>query len=112
MDYIEIIKLIGVILTGIATAIPLVIKLVEYVKKAQEEKNWAALLQLVMELMQTAEGIFTDGADKKAYVLKRIEELSIFINYEIDLEQIGALIDELCDMSKVVNAPGSEGGTA
>ena len=61
------------ILAGLAAVIPLVIKLVEYVQKATKEKNWNKLVSLVIDLMQTAES------------------------------KLGALIDSLCDMSKVLN---------
>ena len=40
------------ILTGLAAAIPLVVKLVEYVQKAVKEKNWNKMLDMVMDLMQ------------------------------------------------------------
>lgn len=40
----QIISLIVAVLTGLATCVPLAYKLVEYVKKATQEKNWAALL--------------------------------------------------------------------
>lgn len=93
------------ILTGLATAIPLVIKLVEYVQKAVQEKNWGNLLNLVMNLMSEAEGKFEKGADKKAWVLSMIEASSKTINYDIDLEQISQLIDNMCAMSRVVNPP-------
>lgn len=93
------------ILTGLITAIPLVIKLVEYVKKAIQEKNWNNLLKLVMNLMAEAEQKFEKGADKKEWVLSMIEASAKTINYDVDLEQVGELIDSLCDMSKLVNAP-------
>ena len=38
------------ILTGLAAAIPLVVKLVEYVQKAVKEKNWNKMLDMVMDL--------------------------------------------------------------
>lgn len=93
------------ILTGLITAIPLVIKLVEYVRKAIQEKNWSNLLKLVMNLMAEAEQKFEKGADKKVWVLSMIEASAKTINYEVDLDQVGELIDSLCSMSKLVNAP-------
>lgn len=93
------------ILTGLITAIPLVIKLVEYVKKAVQEKNWKNLLALVMNLMAEAEQKFKNGEDKKSWVLSMIEASAKTINYTVDLEQVGELIDSLCKMSKLVNAP-------
>lgn len=93
------------IASGLVVLIPLVIKLVEYVKKATKEKNWNQLLKLVMELMETAETKFTDGATKKEWVLQMIQASSDTINYDIDIEEVGKLIDSLCDMSNIVNAP-------
>ena len=93
------------IFTGLVTAIPLVIKLVEYVQKAVQEKNWNNLLKLVMNLMAEAEDKFEKGADKKAWVLGMVEASAKTINYEVDLEQVGELIDSLCDMSRLVNPP-------
>ena len=93
------------VLTGLAATIPLVIKLVEYVKKAVQEKNWNNLLKLVMNLMEQAEEKFDNGADRKAWVLSMVEVSAKTINYDIDLAQVGQLIDSLCEMSKKVNAP-------
>lgn len=91
------------ILTGLAAAIPLVVKLVEYVQKAVKEKNWNKMLDMVMDLMKTAEGMFEKGADRKEWVLAMIKGSADSINYDVDIEAISELIDSLCDMSKVVN---------
>lgn len=93
------------VLSGLAVAIPLVVKLVEYVKKAVKEKNWNQLLKLVMDLMAEAEKKFETGAEKKEYVLALVKASADSINYDIDTNAIGELIDSLCDMSKAVNAP-------
>ena len=91
------------ILTGLAAAIPLVVKLVEYVQKAVKEKNWNKMLDMVMDLMKTAEGMFEKGADRKEWVLAMIKGSADSINYDVDIEAISELIDSLCDMSKAVN---------
>lgn len=96
--------LIG-ILAGLAASIPLVVKLVQYVTKAVKEKNWGNLLKLVMSLMAEAEKKFNNGADRKEWVLSMVEASADTLNYEIDIEQIGQMIDSLCAMSKKVNAP-------
>lgn len=93
------------VLTGLAAAIPLVIKLVKYVRKAVQEKNWNNLLNLVMNLMAEAETMFDNGADRKAWVLSMVEASAKTINYDVDLEQVAQLIDSLCAMSKKVNYP-------
>lgn len=93
------------ILTGLATAIPLVINLIKYVQKAVKEKNWNQVVQLVMNLMKEAEKKFDTGAEKKEYVMSMIKASADTINYDIDMDAISDLIDSLCNMSKVVNAP-------
>ena len=65
----EWLQLIVSVLAGLATAIPLAIKLVEYVRKAVKEKNWPEVVSLVIELMSEVEGKMEVGADKKTYVL-------------------------------------------
>lgn len=102
MDYVNIIVSI---LTGLAACIPLVIKLCEYVQKAVKEKNWQKLLELVMKWMEQAETKFEDGAEKKEWVLTMVKASSEAINYNIDMTEVGKLIDALCDMSNVVNPP-------
>lgn len=101
MDWV---KLIVSVLAGLATAIPLVVELVKYVQKAAKEKNWSKVLETVMSLMQTAEGKFETGADRKEWVLAMVKASADNINYDIDITAIGSLIDSLCDMSKVINA--------
>lgn len=98
-------ELIVSVLSGLAVVIPLVVKLVEYVQKATKEKNWNELLKLVMNLMEQAEGKFTNGADRKEWVLMMVKASADTINYDIDLDAVAQLIDSLCEMTKVVNAP-------
>lgn len=93
------------ILTGLAAAIPLAVQLVKYIIKARQEKNWSKVVNLVVALMQEAEGKLTEGADKKQWVLAMVKASADTIDFDVDLDQIGNLIDSLCDMSKVVNAP-------
>ena len=91
------------IIAGLATAIPLVIKLVQYVTKAVKEKNWQVLLQLVMGLMAQAEDMFDTGAEKKDWVMEMVRQAAKTINYDVDYDALSILIDELCKMSKEVN---------
>ena len=99
----NVVNIIVSILTGIATAIPLIVQLVKYVKKAIQEKNWNQLVAMVMKLMEEAEKKFETGADRKEWVMTMIKASSDSINYPVDMDAISALIDSLCDMSKVVN---------
>ena len=102
-------SLLGII-TGISAAIPLVIKLIEYVRKATKEKNWNLLLELVMKYMEQAEEKFSNGADRKQWVLAMVKSSADTINYDIDMNAVGAMVDNLCAMSKKVNHTDTEVG--
>lgn len=93
------------ILSGIATTIPLIVALVRYIQKAAKEKNWSIVLNLVMKYMEEAEKQYESGAEKKQYVLAMIKASANEVNYDIDMEAVSKLIDDLCSMSKKVNAP-------
>ena len=102
------VEIIVAILTGVATAIPLIIQLIKYCQKAVQEKNWNQLLDLVMNLMQEAEKKFETGAERKEWVLMMIKASADTINYPLDMDAISNLIDALCSMTKIVNGKISE----
>lgn len=91
------------ILSGLVAAIPLVVKLVEYVQKARKEKNWGAVVQLVLKLMAEAEQNYTNGEDKKNYVMSSIKAMEHTLQYDIDEKAIGELIDAIVLTTKKVN---------
>ena len=93
MEYLDVILSI---VAGLAAAIPLVVKLVQYVTAAVKEKNWNKLLDLVMSLMEEAEEKFADGATRKEWVMAMVSASA---------ESISGLIDALCALTKTVNAP-------
>ena len=108
MNIEQIVSIIVAILSGLAACIPLAVKLVQYVQKAAQEKNWASLLGLVVDLMEEAEAKFTDGATRKEWVMAMVKTSAEYINYEIDAEALSTLIDSLVDMTKVINPPVEE----
>lgn len=91
------------IVTGLAAAIPLVIKLVDTIRKAHKEKNWQAVVQIVLALMKEAEQNYTNGADKKQYVMSSIKAMEKSLQYDIDEEAIGELIDAIVAATKKIN---------
>lgn len=93
------------ILTGVAICIPLAAKLVKFVKQVIRERNWRVLLKLVMDLMEEAEEKYQKGADKKEWVMGMIAASEDTINFDVDYDAVSALIDSLCDMSRIVNGP-------
>lgn len=99
----DILELIIEILAGLIIAIPLVWKLVEYVKKSTMEKNWANLIRLVLNLIAAAEQKFSTGADKKQWVIAMVQASANTINYPISEKELGDLIDSLVALTKKVN---------
>ena len=91
------------ILSGIAVLVPLMVKLVDYVKKSTKEKNWNQMLKLVMNLMAEAEDKFDSGADKKEWVMGELKAMAGTLNYDIDWNVVSDMIDKICDVSKEIN---------
>ena len=99
----EILELIIEILAGLMIVIPLVAKLIEYVKKSVLEKNWVNLIHLVMNLMAVAEEKFDNGADRKQWVIAMVQASANTINYPISEQELSKLIDNLVELTKKVN---------
>lgn len=99
----QIVGIIVAVLAGLATCIPLVLKLVQYVKKATQEKNWAVLLDLVMKLIAQAEEKFKDGATRKEWVIAMVQTSAEYINYPLDTQALSEMIDELVKLTNKVN---------
>ena len=99
----EVFNLVVEILGGLAVAIPLVIALIEYVKKSVREKNWNNLIRLVMNLMAVAEEKFDNGADRKQWVIAMVQASANTINYPITEKELGDLIDDLVALTNKVN---------
>ena len=99
----QIVSLVVALLSGLATCIPLTLKLVQYVKKATQEKNWAALLDLVMRLIAQAEEKFKDGATRKEWVMAMVQTSAEYISYPLDTQALSEMIDELVKLNKKLN---------
>lgn len=101
------ISLIASIFSGIAVCIPLLYQLIKYIREAITSSRWDELLKLVMANMATAEHLFDTGALRKQWVMDLLTANAEKVGYELrpdDIVKIGDMIDELCKMSKVVNA--------
>lgn len=106
----DVLQLVVSVMAGLAATIPLVVQLVKYVQKAVKEKNWPKVIEMVTNYMERAETMFETGADRKEWVMAMVKASADTINYDIDMDAIGKLIDSLCGMSKVVNAPEEKAG--
>lgn len=99
----EILELIIEILAGLMIVIPLMVKLIEYVKKSVLEKNWHNLIHLLLNLIATAEEKFDNGADRKQWVIAMVQASANTINYPISEQELSKLIDNLVELTKKVN---------
>ena len=97
------VKIVVSILSGIAVCIPVVIKLIQYVTKSVKAKNWPDLMEFISKLVIEAEPMFSKGADRKAWVLAMVKASADELNYDVDMDIVGSMIDTLCDVSKKVN---------
>jgi hypothetical protein len=98
-------EILAEILIGLSVITPLVVKLVQAVASSVREKNWSVLVELVTNLMKEAEGKFSEGSERKDWVLVMVKASADTINFNVDMDQVGKLVDSLCAMSKVVNPP-------
>lgn len=104
----QIIALVVAVLTGLATTIPLIIKLIQYVKKSAQEKNWGNLLDLLITLMEQAESMFETGATRKEWVMAMAQTSAEYVAYPLDTAALSTLIDKLVSMTNTINAPEGE----
>ena len=106
MDFNYWIRIAISILSGIAVAIPLIIKLVNVVKDSVKEKNWNLLMKMTMDYMTEAEKNIAAGAERKQWVMSMVIASASNINYPMtdeDVKKIEDLIDAICDASKILN---------
>ena len=97
------VDLIVAVLSGLAVCVPLVIKLVQYIRAAIKEKNWPGLMQIVLNLMSEAEQNYSTGAERKAYVIAAVKAMEKTLNYDVDEETIGIMIDLIITATKKIN---------
>lgn len=97
------INIILPIISGLVACVPLVIKLVEYIQKAAKEKNWTALMQLVLKLMAEAENNYKTGVERKEYVIDSINAIKDTLNYNVDMTIVSEMIDSIIDATKKIN---------
>lgn len=99
-------QIVIAILSGIATAIPLIIKLGNVIVEATKTKNWNQLVKITMDYMTQAEKNFASGAERKDWVMSMVKTSADTINYDLteaDEQKISDLIDAMCDASKILN---------
>ena len=100
------IELCVAVLAGLVVCIPLVTQVVEAVREAVQEKNWASLLRIIMNFMVEAENSFDNGADRKMWVMSQLDAAAKTVNYNLTddaRQRISDMIDAMCVMAYTVN---------
>lgn len=98
-----ILGLVASVAASLTAVLTLVYELVKYIRKAAEERNWPKMVKLVADFMAEAETKLVDGADRKEWVLAMAKVAAEEIGYNVDMNAVSQLIDDLCEMSKLVN---------
>lgn len=98
-------KLILSNLTGIAAIIALMISMAQYVRQIIKDKNWPEVVRMVSGYMEQAEDMFDNGASRKEWVIAMVKASPEAVKFGVNMTDIDKMIDDLCKMSKVVNAP-------
>lgn len=100
MDIKEWIECAFIIINGLLVSIPLACKFYKVMKQLSKEKQWNVLMDILLELMKSAEKQFSEGAAKKAWVLNEIRVAAEKIDYEYDVvaeQKISDMIDKICE---------------
>lgn len=107
----EVLNLIISILSGIAVCIPLGIQLAHAIEKLVKERNWSKIVQETLRFMTLAEVKYETGAERKEWVLAMVKEAADSIHYDVDMDAISKMIDDICSASKVLTAKRKEVST-
>jgi len=105
MENIEIIlSLAATVLTLFITALTCFVKLLKVLKKKKKVEGFIAIEAFLLPFIEEAE-TFTQfsGAEKKAYVLMKIAEVTAKNKIRLSTDEIGKKIDGLVSLSRKVN---------
>ena len=70
---------------------------------AAKEKNWTALMQLILRLMVEAEANYSTGAERKKYVMDSIIAIKDTLNYNVDMKVVDEMIESIILATKKIN---------
>lgn len=102
----EILKFVVQCFVTVSAVVPLIIALVKYINKYLNQSDWDKLVQLVIDLCIEAEANYSNGSDKKNWVMSMTRKMCGSIGYDMsdsDSDKISNLIDDLIDLSLEIN---------
>lgn len=104
MSWEKMIPFVGTIVSLLAAFLTFLLKSIKNGKAKKFLQQTLKITEILQQLIVVAEK-FTNytGAEKKEFVLTKIEQFSIENNMKFDSEQISQMIDTLVDTTKKVN---------
>ena len=99
-----ILSLAGTALSLLVACVTFVIKLVGSIRRRVKEEGAAALMNAVAPIVEIAEGFTSySGAEKKEYVLTKVNQYAIENSIEFDAQSVSDKIEQLVELSRQVN---------
>lgn len=99
----QVLMIILDVLAAIAILIPVGYSIFRVVSKAFKDKDYAKLLSNALDLIVVAEEKYSNGEDKKKFVLDMLSEIAKKAGIKYDADKLSATIDEIIALSKKVN---------
>lgn len=105
MEHLEwILSIAGTVLSLVILCISFLIKLLQSIRARKKEQEQTTLLDAVAPIVELAENfIGYSGAEKKEYVMTKVNQFAIENGIEFNSELVSQKIEELIDLSKHVN---------
>ena len=99
-----ILSLAGTALSLLVACVTFVIKLAGSIRRRVREEGATALMNAVAPIVEIAEGFGNyGGAEKKEYVLTKVNQYAIENSIEFDAQSVSDKIEQLVELSRQVN---------
>ena len=82
--WVTLITLIVGLIGAIAALVPTIIKMVKALRELIKNKQWQKIVELAINAMKEAEGLFQEGTDKLEYAMKTLKAACKELNNELD----------------------------
>lgn len=82
--WVTLITLIVGLIGAIAALVPTIIKMVKALRELIKNKQWQKIVELAINAMKEAEGLFQEGTDKLEYAMKTVKAACKELNIELD----------------------------
>lgn len=94
-------NLLAIVLTAVVTtAVPIIAKvLFDWIKRQTDDRALVILQELIQAAVEAAEGMFENGAEKKAYALQIVAEAAKALKLNLSDAALDKIVDMLLEAS-------------